>query len=154
MSTDTGGTPGSEHPWVTDSWEPQGDVRPWLRMPSILKDEATLERFRRERWSRRGGFDVDIVLPRYEELHEGRAGAGEGLMEHSERTGERGPRQGPHQRGDHRPPAQVRGRPCSSCWAVAWTLVGLIRSGRCPGCPWENCASTWLIFLCSGPISR
>ena len=38
---------------------------------SILKDEATLERFREGALEQARRFDVDIVLPRYEELYEG-----------------------------------------------------------------------------------
>ena len=72
VSTDTGGTPEVNIHGVTGFLSPVGDVDSMAENAvSILKDEATLERFREGALEQARRFDVDIVLPRYEELYEG-----------------------------------------------------------------------------------
>ena len=72
VSTDTGGTPEVNIHGVTGFLGPVGDVDAMAAIAvAILKDDTTLERFREGAYEQARRFDVDIVLPRYEELYEG-----------------------------------------------------------------------------------
>ena len=72
VSTDTGGTPEVNIHGVTGFLSPVGDVEAMAaNAVTILKDDASLERFREGAYEQARRFDVDIVLPRYEELYEG-----------------------------------------------------------------------------------
>lgn len=70
VSTDTGGTPEVVRHGVSGMLSPVGDVdRMAEHAVAILKDEATLERFRQGAFERAKAFDVHTILPRYEALY-------------------------------------------------------------------------------------
>ena len=71
VSTDTGGTPEVNIHGVTGALSPVGDV---AKMPAnaldILRDPATLERYRNAAYEQAKRFDVSLILPRYEALYD------------------------------------------------------------------------------------
>jgi N-acetyl-alpha-D-glucosaminyl L-malate synthase BshA len=70
VSTDTGGTPEVVRHGISGMLSPVGDVdRMAEHAVAILKDEATLERFRQGAFEQARLFDVRTVLPRYEALY-------------------------------------------------------------------------------------
>ncbi len=70
VSTDTGGTPEVNIHGVSGLLSPVGDTDAMATNAlAILKDEASIARFRQGAWEQAQRFDVHTVLPRYEELY-------------------------------------------------------------------------------------
>ncbi|MCC6399210.1 MAG: N-acetyl-alpha-D-glucosaminyl L-malate synthase BshA [Flavobacteriales bacterium] len=70
VTTDTGGTPEVVRHGISGMLSPVGDVeRMAENAVAILKDEATLERFRQGAFDQARSFDVHTILPRYEALY-------------------------------------------------------------------------------------
>jgi N-acetyl-alpha-D-glucosaminyl L-malate synthase BshA len=70
VSTDTGGTPEVNIHGVSGLLSPVGDTDAMAANAlEILKDEASIARFRQGAWEQAQRFDVNTVLPRYEELY-------------------------------------------------------------------------------------
>lgn len=70
VSTDTGGTPEVNIHGVSGLLSPVGDTDAMAANAlEILKDEASIARFRQGAWEQAQRFDVHKVLPRYEELY-------------------------------------------------------------------------------------
>jgi glycosyltransferase involved in cell wall biosynthesis len=70
VSTDTGGTPEVNIHGVSGLLSPVGDTDAMASNAlEILKDEASIARFRQGAWEQAQRFDVHRVLPRYEELY-------------------------------------------------------------------------------------
>ena len=71
VSTDTGGLPEVNIAGESGLLSPVGDVeRLAANAFAILKDNATLERFRSGALEQARRFDLELVLPRYEALYE------------------------------------------------------------------------------------
>jgi N-acetyl-alpha-D-glucosaminyl L-malate synthase BshA len=70
VSTDTGGTPEVNIHGVSGLLSAVGDTDAMAANAlEILKDEASIARFRQGAWEQAQRFDVHTVLPRYEELY-------------------------------------------------------------------------------------
>lgn len=71
VSSDTGGLPEVNIHGVSGLLSPVGDIKAMTENAfTILKDEASQARFREGAIEQAARFDLDIVLPRYEELYE------------------------------------------------------------------------------------
>ena len=71
VSSDTGGLPEVNIHGVSGLLSPVGDIKAMTENAfTILKDEASQARFREGAIEQAARYDLDIVLPRYEELYE------------------------------------------------------------------------------------